>query len=89
MSEMLVISSISGILRFGRYPANLSRSANRRKPSRKTSNAVGFDVCPAALLFLPIVMQRQGAVAILGHCLPICENTIIQFYIAKKFCPIG
>ena len=33
--------------------------------------------------------QRQGAVAILGHCLPICENTIIQFYIAKKFCPIG
>ena len=28
--------------------------------------------------------QRQGAVAILGHCLPICENTIIQFYIVKK-----
>ena len=34
--------------------------------------------------------QRQGAVAILGHCLPICENTIIQSYIVKKsFCPIG
>jgi|GEM_PF-4237377 len=53
MSEMLVISSISGILRFGRYPANLSRSANRRKPSRKTSNAVGFDV-PGRVTVLPV-----------------------------------
>ena len=53
MSEMLVISSISGILRFGRYPANLSRFANRRKPSRKTSNAVGFDV-PGRVTVLPV-----------------------------------
>ena len=37
---------------------NLSRSANWRKPSRKTSNAVGFDV-PAALLFHPFAMRAD------------------------------
>ena len=55
VSKRSLISSPGKVRRRSR---SISLSANRRRPSKKTNNAVGFDV-PGRVTVLPIVMRAN------------------------------